>query len=133
MAGYNVDKTWAIEGGYVDFGSANYNVAGNSGSGNLRVNADSFYVAAKSTVPLNDYFSLYSKLGVARNHFDRTGAGVLEPMTLSADKTSLYFGIGAQYKISQNADLILGLDHFGTNDSVGNGSTVISSGMRYSF
>jgi OOP family OmpA-OmpF porin len=109
-------------------------VAGSSGTGNLRINASSLYVAAKSTVELNDSFSLYSKLGLAHNHVDSTGSGALETITPpGANKGSLYFGFGAQYKLSQNVDVTLGLDHFGISDSVGNGSTVVSTGLRYGF
>ena len=76
FAGYNIDKTWGVEAGYTDFGSASRDFTVGGVPGHIGSDAHSLYVAGKGSWPVNDQFSVYGKLGAARNHnsVDATGA-----------------------------------------------------------
>ena len=136
LAGYNFNSNWAIEGGYADFGSSKYNFTAASGvNGSLDVNSHAWYVAAKGSIPINETFSLYGKLGLTTNNVDRDGTGPASDATQRVTNTGLYAGIGAQYKLSEKVAVTLELEHFGQLNSYGNDTNtiLISTGVRYSF
>jgi len=129
LAGYNFNQTWAIEGGYADFGTAKYNFS----NGSLNTKTHSLYVAAKASVPLDEKFSLFGKLGAARNDVDREGSGSGTAFTQSFIHGSLYAGVGAEYKLNDKFAVTFELEHCGFLNSVNGNDVVISTGLRYNF
>ena len=70
FGGYQFNRWFALEGGYIDLGEIEPNRAGAS------LEADTFYVAAVGTIPVNDAFAVYGKVGVHRWNAD-TGLAVI--------------------------------------------------------
>src|SRR5471032_3000765 len=59
--GYNIDKTWAVEGGYTNFGKQDYDYTVNGAAGHVQSDAHSFYVAGNGTWPVNEQVALFGK------------------------------------------------------------------------
>ncbi|MGV7211058.1 outer membrane beta-barrel protein [Oxalobacteraceae bacterium A2-2] len=132
--GYNIDKTWAIEGGYTDFGSKGYNYNLNGANGRIESDAHSFYLAGKGTVPVNEQFNVFGKLGVARNHNSVDATGAAAGLGGSGNKNALYASVGGEYAINKQVSLSLEYEHYGKNDNdLGRKTGAITGGLRYSF
>ena len=128
FAGYDFNKMWAVEGGYTDFGSKNYNY----GNGSVSTDSHSLYVAGKATLPVNEQVSVYGKLGVVENHDSISGTGT--SAGLSGDnKTGLYASVGAQYAINKKVSLIAEYENYGKSADFGRKASALSIGARYNF
>ncbi|WP_038500997.1 outer membrane beta-barrel protein [Janthinobacterium agaricidamnosum] len=133
FAGYDFNQTWAVEGGYEDFGSRDYNFTQNGGAtGSVSTASHGFYVAGKATMPVNDQVGVFGKLGVARNHDSISGSGAAAGLS-GDNKTGLYASVGAQYAINKNVSLTAEVEHFGQSADQGHKSTALSLGARYNF
>ena len=108
FGGYQFNKYFALEGGYVDFGEIEADVAGPSFEG------DSTYISAVGTLPLNDRFALYAKAGIHRWNLDTS----LPALTGTADDgdTDPTYGIGAQYRFNDRFSMRTGYDRFEVGD-----------------
>lgn len=134
FAGYNFDKTWAVEGGYTDFGSQTYNYSLNSTAGSIESDAHSFYLAGKGSVPINEQFSMFGKLGVSRNHNSIAATGAAAAYGSSGNKNALYASVGAEYALNKNVSLSLEYENYGKNDNdLGRKNGAITGGLRYNF
>lgn len=130
FGGYDIDQTWGVEAGYTDFRKSDYSytVNGVTRSGNSQ--GHSTYLAGKATLPINEQFGVYGKLGVANNK--RT---VSDPTLGSGDsKTELYAGVGVQYNLNQKVSLTAEYERYGKNkDQLGAKADVFSAGVKYAF
>lgn len=132
-AGYNIDKTWAVEGGYTDFGKKGYDYTTGGAAGHVQTKANSFYVAGKGTFPVNEQVALFGKLGVARNHNDVTTTGIAS-VSGDANKSALYASVGAEYAINKNVKVSLEYENYGKNNvDLGRKNGAITAGVRYNF
>lgn len=132
-AGYNIDKTWAVEGGYTNFGKQDYDYTVNGAPGRLESDAHSFYVAGKGTWPVNEQVSLFGKLGVARNHNSVATSGIAA-VSGDANKSALYASVGAEYAISKQVKVSLEYENYGKNNiDMGRKNGAITAGVRYNF
>ncbi len=136
VVGYNLNPVWAVEGGYVDLGSPSYAFTLSGVPVSVKTNASSWYLAGKGTVPLNDQFSAYGKLGFARNHLGASASAAVPGAfaTASDNKTALYAGIGVQYNFNKTIGWTVELERFGPSDD-GGGSrrNAFSTGLRFNF
>ncbi len=133
FAGYEFDKMWGIEGGYTDLGGKTYNFSTAGVPGSVDSGAHSYYAAGKASFPVNEQFSLFGKLGVARNHFSATGSGSGAGLTGSENKTDLYSALGGQYNINKQVALTLEWERYGKDHDLGSKSNAITAAVRYSF
>jgi OOP family OmpA-OmpF porin len=134
FAGYNIDKTFAVEGGYTDFGSKSYNYSVAGANGHLESDSHSFYVAGKASTPINEQFSVFGKLGAARNHSSVAATGIASGYANSGNKTALYASIGGEYALNKNVSLSLEYEHYGKTESdLGRKTGAITGGLRYNF
>ncbi|CAN7654268.1 outer membrane beta-barrel protein [Pseudoduganella sp. LjRoot289] len=133
--GYQLDKTWAVEGGYTDFGSSDYKYSVGTNNGSIDSKSHSFYVAGKGSYPINDQFSAFGKLGVAYNKNTAHGTGLAVPYTSGdSNRTNLYASVGAEYALNQKVSLSLEYEHYGKNDiDQGRKKGAVSLGARYNF
>lgn len=76
-----------------------------------RLASQAIYLAARGTVAVSESIELHAKLGVARNHFELTNAGT-NNRDLKGTKPMI--GIGAAYKLSENAAVTLEFESYGT-------------------
>lgn len=133
FAGYVLSPNWALEGGYRgSMGSTTFNVAPGY---QLRARASAAYVATRGTWLLNDDWSLFGKVGVARGRakfsIDGGGAAVRE----STRKTGAYLSVGASYLLAKDVAVQLELEHTDTLKYEGLTATMnrLSLGLRLGF
>jgi OOP family OmpA-OmpF porin len=94
FGGYQLNRNFAVELGYTNFGEISLSAFGLSET----IEATAWELVGVGSFPVADRFSLYGKLGFYRAETeDRTNFG------FSADETNtgLTFGIGARYDFTQ--------------------------------
>lgn len=135
FGGYQLDKTFAVEGGYTNFGSSSYNYSVGTANGRIDSRSHSLYVAGKASYPVNDQFSLNGKLGLAYNKNTVHGTGLAASYAVGdKDRTGLYASVGGEYAINQKVSLSLDYEHYGKNDiEQGRKKGAVSLGARYNF
>ncbi|MDC8757737.1 porin family protein [Janthinobacterium fluminis] len=133
FAGYEFDKTWAVEGGFANFGSKSYSYVQNGVNGKIDAKTRGYYIAGKATMPINEQFGVFGKLGVARNRDSISGTGAASGLSKTDNKTGLYASVGAQYALNKNISLSAELEHFGKSASYGHKATALALGARYNF
>jgi OOP family OmpA-OmpF porin len=135
FGGYQIDKTFAVEAGYTDFGSSNYTYASGNNAGAIDSKSHSFYVAGKGSIPINEQFSAFGKLGVAYNKNTVHATGLATPY-LNGDnnRTALYASVGAEYALNQKVSLSLEYEYYGKNDiDQGRKKGAVTLGARDAF
>jgi opacity protein-like surface antigen len=135
FGGVEVDKTWGVEAGYTDFRSTDYTVGTGALAPRWSTKGHAIYVAGKGTMPLNDQFSLFGKLGVTSVKTEATiaGSGVPVISTLSDTKTGAYAALGAQYNLSKQVALTAEYERYGKSRSYGAKPDAFTVAARYSF
>jgi OOP family OmpA-OmpF porin len=107
-AGINLNKHFALEAGYGDFGATTLNNTGAGASGDARIDTDMLYMAAKGSYLMNDRLALFGKTGVAHTRFALSGLG--EP---DVSMTRVMLGLGAEYEITPRIASVFQLSHYG--------------------
>ncbi|AYM77699.1 outer membrane protein A precursor [Janthinobacterium sp. HH103] len=131
-AGYDFTQNFGAEAGYVDFGKLTEKFDG----GKMEVKSHAFYVAATGTLPLNEQFSLFAKAGVSQNRTKATVSELNFSESVSKNKTSALFGIGAAYNINKNLSAVAEYENFGkvaNEDGSKVKADLLSIGLRYKF
>lgn len=100
FAGYQINRHFAVEGGYVDFGEATTSGFVGGVAGSLSSESTAFELLAVGLLPLSDTFSLYAKGGFFRYDSDGSGTGSLAGSS-SDEGTELTFGLGAEYRFAR--------------------------------
>lgn len=130
--GFDYTKNYGVEVGYVDFRKVEKSALGYGVSSK----PESIYVAATGTLPLNEQFSLFGKLGVAVNH---TKINVWEPGytgETTKTQTNAMIGVGASFALNKNVSFVAEYENFGkvakeNGDSIK--ADMLSVGVRYKF
>lgn len=90
FGGYQVNRYFGVEAGYVDFGQLAPQALGNE------LEADSAYLTAVGTVPFTGQFSGYAKAGFQRWNLDRGIPG----LTADDSGNDPTYGVGLQYRFT---------------------------------
>lgn len=116
VGGYELFPNLAVEAGYVyllDYGFHRIEPGPDAAPGGLNHNNFSSHLAFKYTLPLTDRLSAFGKVGVAHSvmtpslnvvALEGTGAEG-KPLRRKETDTGRYLGVGAQYKLSENASV----------------------------
>jgi opacity protein-like surface antigen len=114
FGGYQVNKYFGVEGGFVDFNDvkAGSTVTGPDRSVYTTVENDAWTLAAVGTLPVSKNISVFGKLGVSNWSSNlrsvTTETGVI-PYTASATKGSdgydVFYGLGASYALLDSIDV----------------------------
>lgn len=131
FGGVDFDKTWGLEAGYTRFGSASGDYRIGAVNGSVSSKGHALYLAGKATMPLNEQFSLFGKLGVARNKNEVSSTAAL--YNYDESKTEGYGAIGAQYNLSKEMALSLELERYGKSKDNGAKANVVTVAARYNF
>jgi len=126
FGGYQFNKTWGLEVGYVDFGKVG--IKGTAG-GPFTVNLDltAFTVAGTGTVPLANAFSAFGKAGLYIWDSKASSSGTI--VATGNDGTDLMLGAGVLYNLSKNVAIQGEIEYFAGDDTV----TLFSIGLRFKF
>lgn len=134
FGGVQIDKTWGVEAGYVDFGKKTYNYTTGAGTGSIEGKAKSFYLAGKATVPIDQQFSLTGKLGVSHNTNDVNASGLAAGYGGDGSRNALYASVGAEYAFTDKVSGVLEYEHFGRNEvDQGRRKGAFNLGVKASF
>ena len=100
LGGYRINRNFAAELGYHDFGKVTFSAPGVSG--NIKANA--VELVGLGAYPFANQFSVYGKLGAyrAESKISAQVAG-LGNGSLKDRNTDLTFGLGAQYDVTRAA------------------------------
>lgn len=115
FAGYKFNKYLAIEGGSVDFGQADGDTFFLNVDtleivpGTLEIKVDGFFLSGMAEWPINNKFSVLVKLGMIYWDIEFDATDVADNLELIGDEdengTDVFYGLGAQYKITDNLAL----------------------------
>jgi opacity protein-like surface antigen len=125
FGGYQIDPNWGVEAGYTQFDKQDVTAGGVNGE----VKGNSSYVAGTYTIPFNERFSGYGKLGISNSERKFDGAGTQVKDT----DTGVYAGLGVQYKLNQNLALIGEYERYGKDKDFGAKADVVTVGLKYGF
>lgn len=131
FGGYDIDQTWGVEAGYTDFGKSKASYTLNGVPGTAESDGHSFYVAGKATAPITDQFSIFGKVGAARNKSSLSSTNAV--YNTSDSKTELYAGVGAQYNLNQKVALTAEYERYGKSKDFGAKADVFTIGAKYAF
>ena len=97
LGGYQINRNFAAELGYHDFGRATL-----SGPGSANIKANAAELVGLGASPFANRFSVYAKLGAyhAEAKLSPPGSG---SASLKDRNTDLTFGFGAQYDVTREA------------------------------
>ena len=138
-AGATVGKMFGMAGAMKGgIGSASVKVGDftvGANSGHIESDAHSFYLAGKGSWPVNEQFSVFGKLGVARNHNSVSTSGLAAAgLGGSGNKTALYASVGGEYAINKQVSLALEYEHYGKNQNdFGRKSGAVTASVAYHF
>ncbi len=102
VIGYQFTPYLAIEGQYTGIGKVTDNRSGSA-------KADALSLTGVATLPLNDAFSVYGKLGVAATK-SKVSANLSDYN--DATRTGATFGVGAEYRFDKTLSMRVGWDHY---------------------
>jgi OOP family OmpA-OmpF porin len=130
FGGYEFNQNLGLEAGYTHFGSTDFyrSADGQSVSGSTR--GYGTYIAGKYTLPVNEQFSAYGKLGLAysqRKYSNSLG------MNFNDTDTGAYAGVGVQYNLNQQVALTAEYERYGKDKNSGAKADVWSVGVKYGF
>jgi OOP family OmpA-OmpF porin len=102
FGGYQITKNWGVELSYVDFG--NFGITGRLGATPVTADAkvSGIALAAVGTLPLNDSFSLFAKLGGV---YGTVKSSAVAGTAFVSDKdrtTDWTAGIGVKFNVNKN-------------------------------
>jgi OOP family OmpA-OmpF porin len=98
----------------------------------LDYRASSVYVAGTGTLPINDQFALFGKLGLSVGRVSGSVSAAGTTFTGSGNKSSVMAGIGASYSFTKNLAVVAEYEDFGKVDTDIKVS-MWSLGLRYKF
>ncbi len=131
FGGYDFTPTFGMEAGYTDLRRADHTFNIGTTSGRATSDGKRAYLAGKGTMPVNEAFSVYGKLGAG---YSKAELSSTTPGISRADsKTELYAGVGGQYKLSEKVALTLEYERYGKSKDYGVKADAISVGAKYSF
>ena len=140
FAGYQINKYFALEGGYFDlrkFGFVAATVPLGTLTGDIKLTG--YNLDLVGIVPLTDRFSAFARVGAnnaqATDHFVGTGfVNVINPNPRKRD-TNIKYGVGLQYAFNDALAMRVEGERYRVNDAVGNRGDVdlISAGLIYRF
>ncbi len=110
--GYRFNEYLGVEAGYAALGKFSENVTVGGASLKQDGKARSIFGAATGRLPLGESFALHGRLGVTSGRV--SGTNVLSASdNLMGSKTSVLFGVGAEYRPKPNVALTVNYDSYG--------------------
>lgn len=138
--GYQLNKNFAIEGGYFDLGKFGYTattVPAGTLTGDIKVRGLNLDLVG--IVPLTEKFSVFGRAGLnyaeAKDTFSSTGAVRVSNPNPSKKDTNYKVGLGVQYAITEALAVRGEAERYRVNDAIGNKGHIdlVSVGLIYRF
>ena len=124
FGGYRFSENLGVEAGYAALGSFSESVTVGGASVKQDGKARSIFGAATGRLPLGESFALHGRLGLSSGKVSGTN---LLPASdnLMGSKTSVLFGVGAEYRPKPNVALTVNYDHYGKLSNNVKASTLV--------
>jgi len=140
FGGYQLNRNFAVEGGYFDLGNFGY-TATTVPTGTLdgRIKLRGLNLDLVGMVPLSEKFSVFGRAGLnyaqARDSFRGTGAVQVANPNPRTNDTHYKLGLGLQYALSESVAVRAEAERYRVNDAIGNRGHVdlVSVGLIYRF
>ena len=116
IAGYDFDRHWGVELGYVDLGKP---AVASAGGSRLSTRGHAWFGAVKASLPLSEKSAVFVKAGVDRHRWEVMGSGPAPSLNRRATDTSLYLGAGLKYRLSGNLAATFEIERFGAAEHPG--------------
>ncbi len=140
FGGYQFNKNFAIEGGYVNLGSFGFTsttVPAGSLHGNIKLEGVNLDLVG--ILPITERFSAFGRVGLfyadAKDTFN--GTGLVNVTTPNPSKSDVNYkaGLGLQYAFNDSLGMRLEAERYRVNDAVGNRGDIdlLSVGLVYRF
>lgn len=124
--GWNFTDGLGLEGGYIQSGQASFDKKALGLPEDPMFKFRTAYLAVRMSHQINDDWSVFGKVGLARNRFSGSD-GTGEHDSLSDTKPLL--GLGVAYNINKAVALTVDYEHIGTTNKPG--LHIKQSGLRY--
>lgn len=133
-AGYKMDDTWALEAGYIDFGSAKYTYDDDGDTVNGKLSSSGFTLAVAAHGQFTPAVSGVARLGVAMLKTKINESLGSLSFSESESKARAYLGLGLGYAVTPNLNATVDAD-FSTAKLAGEKGAVrsIGLGLAYKF
>jgi OOP family OmpA-OmpF porin len=140
FGGYQLNKNFAVEGGYFNLGKFGYKantVPAGTMSGNIKLQGLNLDLVG--ILPITEKFSAFGRAGVnyaeARDSFSGTGSVRVSNPNPSKRDTNYKFGLGVQYAFTEALAMRAEVERYRINDAVGNKGDIdlVSVGLVYRF
>lgn len=140
FGGYQLNKNFAVEGGYFDLGKFGYTattVPAGTLNGNIKLRGLNLDLVG--IVSLTDKFSAFGRAGLnyaqARDSFSGTGAVQVGNPNPRKNDTNYKLGLGLQYALTESLAVRAEAERYRVNDAVGNRGHIdlVSVGLVYRF
>ncbi|NBD21615.1 outer membrane beta-barrel protein [Aquabacterium fontiphilum] len=133
-AGYKLDDTWAVEGGYIDFGRAKYSYDFDGDTINGKLSATGFTVAVAAHGQFTPAVSGVARFGLAMLKAKISESLGSASVSESESNTRAYLGLGLGYAVTPNLTATVDAD-FSTAKLGGESGSVraIGLGLAYKF
>lgn len=137
FGGYQFNKYFGVEGGFVDFNDvkASSTVTGPARSVYTKVDNDAWTLAAVGTLPVSKRVSVFGKVGAASWSSDlRTvstnATGITASATKGSDDYDVFYGLGASYALLDSIDVRAEIERYKLDNLDIN---LITAGMAFKF
>ena len=106
--GYQFNRHFAVEGGYVKLGKFNYKAASTApvvATRDVDIDTDGWNIGVVGKLPLSEQFAAFGKVGAVYSETDYTCRGTGIACTnpnRTAKETSAYYGLGLDWNFSRN-------------------------------
>lgn len=125
FGGYQLNRNFAIEGGYFDLGKFGFtSTTTPAGTLNGRIKLRGLNVDLVGTLPLTDRFFAIARVGgqFARASDNFSGTGAVSVLNPNPSKSELNYkaGLGLQYEFSRSFLMRAEAERYRVNDAVGN-------------
>ena len=140
FGGYQLNRNFAIEGGYFDLGKFGYTATtlpAGSLTGTLKARGVNLDVLG--IVPIGEKFSVFGRVGVnyaqVHDNFSGTGAVTVANPDPSKHSANYKLGVGLQYAFTDALAMRLEAERYRIDDAVGNNGDIdlYSLGLIYRF
>jgi OmpA-OmpF porin, OOP family len=102
FGGYRINRNFAVEGSYIDFGTFTGTATVGGSSANVSADATAWGIAAVGIFPVGNQFELFGKLGFVRGESEARVTIGGTSVDLGDEGTELHYGIGAIYNLTRN-------------------------------
>ena len=125
--GYQLNKYFAAEAGYVNSSNATYSATGGNLGGTLSMSAkiSGWNLTGVGILPINDQFSLLAKLGVADSKLSGSASFGGQRINVDGSKSDATYGLGAKYDFNKSLFGRFDVDSYKIGSSVSSSRTTV--------